>query len=73
VPEVELSEVLDDLLLDGALEGEVELLKGLPGRGKRAALIRFSLPWDSREETSVERTASRKRSCDHSSSRARSA
>ena len=29
--EVELSEVLDDLFLDGALEGEVELLEGLPG------------------------------------------
>ncbi len=34
--------------------------------GKRAALIRFSPPWHSREETSVESTASRKRSCDHS-------
>src|SRR5215218_2138612 len=41
--------------------------------GKRAALIRDSPPWLSREATSVESTASRKRSWDHSSSRARSA
>jgi hypothetical protein len=40
---------------------------------KRAALMRFSPPWDWREATSVESTASRKRSCDHSSERARSA
>jgi hypothetical protein len=36
VQKVQLSEVLDDLLLDAALEGEVELLQGLvrrePGR-----------------------------------------
>ena len=32
VEEVELAQVLDDLLLDRALEGEVELLQGLSGR-----------------------------------------
>ncbi len=32
--------------------------------GKRAALMRASPPWDSREEISVESTASRKRSRD---------
>jgi hypothetical protein len=31
VQEVELPEVLDDLFLDGALEGEVELLERLAG------------------------------------------
>jgi len=31
VQEIELAEVLDDLLLDRALEGEVELLEGLAG------------------------------------------
>jgi hypothetical protein len=32
VQEVQLAEVLDDLLLDRALEGEVELLERLSGR-----------------------------------------
>jgi hypothetical protein len=59
--EVELAEVLDHLLSDRALEGEVELLERLAGR-KRAALMRDSPPWLSREETSVESIASPKRS-----------
>ena len=33
VEEVELAEVLDHLLLDGALEGEVELLQAFCGPG----------------------------------------
>jgi hypothetical protein len=37
VQEVELSEVLDHLLFDRALEGEVELLQGLAG-GKPGGL-----------------------------------
>jgi hypothetical protein len=64
--------VLDDLLADRALEGEVELLERLAG-GEASGLIRFSPPWLSREATSAESTASRKRSCDQSSARARSA
>jgi hypothetical protein len=35
VEEVELAEVLDDLALDRALEGEVELLERLAGREAR--------------------------------------
>ena len=58
VQEVELAEVLDHLLLDRALEGEVELLKRLSA-GKRAALILFSPPWLSRAETSLESSACR--------------
>jgi hypothetical protein len=61
VQEVELAEVLDDLAFDGALEGEVELLECLAA-GKRAALMRLSPPWLSLEETSVESSASAKRS-----------
>jgi hypothetical protein len=61
VQEVELAEVLDDLAADGALEGEVELLERLAA-GKRAALMRLSPPWLSREATSVESSASAKRS-----------
>ena len=52
VQEVELPEVLDHRLLDGALEGEVELLQRLSG-GEPGALIRPSPPWLSRAETSV--------------------
>jgi hypothetical protein len=46
VQEVELAEVLDHLLLDRALEGEVELLEGLAGgeaRGLDAALAAVRL------------------------------
>jgi hypothetical protein len=46
VQEVELAEVLDDLALDGALEGEVELLKCLArreARGLDAALAAVTL------------------------------
>jgi hypothetical protein len=61
VQEVELAEVLDEGLLDGALEGEVELFERLAG-GNLAALIRPSPPWLSREATSVQSSASVKRS-----------
>ena len=61
VQEVELAEMLDHLLLHRALEGEVELLQRLSA-GKRAALIRPSPPCDSRAATSVESSASQKRS-----------
>jgi hypothetical protein len=61
VQEVELAEMLDDLALDRALEGEVELLERFRA-GKRAALMRLSPPWLSREETSVESRTSAKRS-----------
>ena len=47
VEEVELGEVLDDLALDGALEGEVELLERLArgqARGLDAALAAVALP-----------------------------
>jgi hypothetical protein len=47
VQEVELAEVLDDLLLDRALEGEVELLEGLSGGkpgGLDAVLAAVGLP-----------------------------
>src|SRR5215217_6080148 len=47
VQEVELAEVLDDLALDRALEGEVELLERLAGREARgldAALAAMALP-----------------------------
>src|SRR5215216_1569773 len=47
VQEVELAEVLDDLALDRALEGEVELLERLAGgeaRGLDAALAAMALP-----------------------------
>jgi hypothetical protein len=46
VQEVELAEVLDDLLSDRALEGEVELLERLSGgeaRGLDAALAAVGL------------------------------
>ena len=72
VQEVELAEVLDDLALDRALEGEVELLQGLAG-AKTSGLDAVLPAGDWREATSVESTASRKRSCDQSSVRARSA
>ena len=58
--EVELAEVLDHLLLDRALEGEVELLKVLRA-GNRAA-DRASPPWPSRAEVSVDSSACAKRS-----------
>ena len=61
VQEVELAEVLDHLLLDRALEGEVKLLQGLVG-GNRAERIRHRPPEDSREESSVESKASANRS-----------
>jgi hypothetical protein len=60
VQEVELAQVLDDLPLDRALEGEVELLERLAGG--EAALMRDSPPWLSLEATSVESSASAKRS-----------
>jgi len=47
VEEVELAEVLDNLALDRALEGEVELLQGLSGREPRGldpALAAVGLP-----------------------------
>jgi hypothetical protein len=61
VQEVELAEVLDDLALDRALEGEVELLERLALREARR-LIRDPTPWLSLEATSVQSSASAKRS-----------
>jgi hypothetical protein len=61
VQEVELPEMLDNLLLDRSLEGEVELLQGLSG-GNRAERMRASPPCASRAEVSVESSAWAKRS-----------
>jgi hypothetical protein len=61
VQEVELPEMLDHLLFDGALEGEVELLERLRA-GNLAALIRSSPPEASREAISVDSSASVNRS-----------
>ena len=59
VQEVQLPEVLDDGLLHAALEGGVELLKGL-ARGEAGGLDPASPPWLSREATSVDMSASAK-------------
>ncbi|HEX2467478.1 MAG TPA: hypothetical protein VHJ54_04670 [Solirubrobacterales bacterium] len=70
--EVELAQVLDDLLLTERWKVKSNS-SSFFRPGNRAVLIRFSPPRLSREATSAESTASKKRSCDHSSSRARSA
>lgn len=70
VQEVELAEVLGDLSSAGRMKSNSSRVLRA---GNRAALIRFSPPWLSREATSVESTASRNFSCDQLSSRARSA
>jgi hypothetical protein len=61
VQEVKLAEVLGDLALDRALEGESNSSSVLRA-GKRAALILVSPPWLSLDATSVESNASAKRS-----------
>ena len=61
VQEVELPEVLDHLLLHRALEGEVELLQRLV-RGKPGGTDPQPPPEDSREDTSVDSSASANRS-----------
>jgi len=62
----------DDVLSDAALVIEVKVLKVFRA-GKRAAAMRFSPPWDWREDTSRSKQAARKSSWLQASVRARSA